>query len=279
VLIPGVVSLARNSSGPLYNGVTESSADTFTGVSPKDTMWAFGALSNFATLHYVTFGSLRGAPAGFDLSSVLLPNKPMVVHLTNEDVYLQVTFLTWVHGPHVGSGFSYTRSTPAVVPPSVTITNPPGGAVFAAPANVKIAANATVSGGSVTNVAFFGNSSNLLGSAKTAPFSITASNLAAGGYALTAVATAAGSSATSSVVQISVVSPVDVVLSGAAVVGGQFTFDYTVNPGLTYALQKSSNLVDWQSSTNTPVASPVHVSDPVAPDDWRFYRVQRLPNP
>src|SRR5258707_4858904 len=54
VLLPGAVSLARNSSGPLYNGVTETSADTITRVSPKDTMWASGALSNYQTLNYVT---------------------------------------------------------------------------------------------------------------------------------------------------------------------------------------------------------------------------------
>ncbi len=62
-----------------------------------------------------------------------------------------------------GSGdksFSYTRSTPAVAPPTptISITNPASGAVFAESANVSIAASATVSSGTVTNVQFFTNS-------------------------------------------------------------------------------------------------------------------------
>jgi len=79
----------------------------------------------------------------------------MVLWLTNLDIYIQVTFTDW---PSQGSTFSYTRSTPAAVAPptpSVSITNPAGGAVFAAPANVTISADASVSGGTVTNVSFF----------------------------------------------------------------------------------------------------------------------------
>src|ERR1043166_5493040 len=81
VLIAGKVSLARNSSGPLYNPAAgELSSDLIS--SPKDTMWAFGDLANFASLSYVTFPSIR-ASASFNLSA-LITNKPMVVHLTNE---------------------------------------------------------------------------------------------------------------------------------------------------------------------------------------------------
>ena len=126
--------------------------------------------------------------------------------------------------------FTYKRSTAPLPTPTVNITNPVGGAVFAAPANVKIAASASVSSGAVTNVAFFAGAT-ALGSATVPPFGITASNLAANSYLLTAVATAAGVSATSSVVNISVVSPVAVSNSAPAIIGGQFSFDYSVNPG------------------------------------------------
>ena len=44
-------------------------------------------------------------------------------------------------------------------PPSVTVTNPVNGAVFAAPANVTIQATATDTDGSVTNIQFFANAS------------------------------------------------------------------------------------------------------------------------
>src|SRR5213596_1934472 len=102
LLVSGKVSLARGSTGPLYNPAAgELSSDLVT--SPKDTMWAFGELSSYASLSYVTFASLRGANASFNLSA-LITNKPMVVHLTNEDVYVAVKFIYWIHGLHSGSG-------------------------------------------------------------------------------------------------------------------------------------------------------------------------------
>src|SRR4051812_2571985 len=70
VLIPGKVSLARGTGGPLYNPAAgEAGSDLVS--SPKDTMWAFGELANFASLSYVTFASLRGLNANFNLSAVL----------------------------------------------------------------------------------------------------------------------------------------------------------------------------------------------------------------
>jgi len=166
-----------------------------------------------------------------------------------------------------------------VPPPSVSISNPASGAVFAAPANVNIAADATVSSGTVTNVQFFTNGISL-GSVQTAPFSLTANNLAAGAYALEAVATAAGISSTSAVVNVSVVNPVAVSLSGAAVNSGQFSFNYAADPGLAYVVQSSSNLVDWVSLvTNVASGSPVPFSDSFDSNPIKFYRVGRLPNP
>ncbi len=93
-----------------------------------------------------------------------------------------------------------------IVAPTVAITNPVVGAVFVAPENVNIAAGALVSSGTVTNVQFFINGVSFA-SFRTAPFSLTVSNFTAGAYALTAVATAAGISATSSVVSVTVLNP------------------------------------------------------------------------
>ena len=197
-------------SGGLYNSVLESGA--VSGISPKDTKWAIGTLANFNTLTYGPCPLEAGNhPPGF-------VGTTFVVHLTNEDIYLQLTLTSW--GGAFMSGdrsFSYTRSTPAVTPPTptVTITNPASGAVFAAPANVTIAANATVSSGTVTNVQFFTNNV-LLGSVQAPPFALTANSLAAGGYALKAVATAAGISATSAVVNITVVSAPTVSITNPA---------------------------------------------------------------
>jgi hypothetical protein len=270
-LVPGAVSLCRNYSQWLFN---PDAGDQGPGTNtPTDTLWAFGTLDNYGALSYAPFASYRNG----DLSGVLVGN-PMVVRLVNEDIYLSVTFTAWPQG---GGFFAYTRSTPTASEtlPTVTITNPANGAVFAAPANVRIGATATVAGGSVTNVAFFANT-NLLGAAQSPPFGITTGNLAAGPYALTAVATAAGGSATSSVVNITVVSPSPITLSSWRITNGQFAFDYSANPGLSYVVQKSSNLVNWLSLvTNVPASNSVHFTDSFAPNGARYYRVGRMPNP
>jgi plastocyanin len=163
--------------------------------------------------------------------------------------------------------------------PAVSITNPAGGAVFAAPANLNLGASASVSGGTVTNVTFF-NGKTSLGSVTAPPFGITASNLAANTYALTAVATAAGISATSKPVSITVVSPVTVSNSVPQITNGLFSFAYSANVGLTYVVQDSSDLVNWLPlSTNVATVNSVQATDPFVPGSPRFYRVVRQPNP
>ena len=275
VLVPGHVSLARNGNHWLYN----TNVDLFgaQGGTPSDTEWAFGALANHASLTYQSFDSFRN----FDLSGVLLNGGPMVVHLINEDIYLSVRFTAWPHG---GGLIAYTRSTPAVVvtppTPSVTITNPANGAVFAEPADVTISANATVSSGTVTNVTFL-SGSTLIGSKQAPPFTITANGLTNGAYALKAVAIAAGISATSSVVNISVVIPTVTSLSAspAAVTNNQFSFSFSATPGLRYEVDISSNLVDWTPLvTNVAASSVVSVTNNIS-GDGNYFRVGRLPNP
>jgi Bacterial Ig domain len=273
VLIPGAVSLQRDVTQWLFNPAGGDGGPALN--TPTDTEWAFGLLANYDALGYQTFWSLRDG----DLSAVLVGN-PMVVHLINEDVYLALTFSAWPQHGNSNGFFSYTRSTPAVAPaPSVTITNPANNSVFAAPASVRIAANATVSSGSVTNVAFFSNGS-LLGAVGSPSSGVTVGSLGAGAYALTAVATAAGISATSSVVNITIVAPIAITLSSQRITNSQFAFSYAVNPGLSYVVQSSSNLVNWVSLvTNIPGSSPVRFRGGFSPNGAQYYRVGRLPNP
>jgi Bacterial Ig domain len=167
----------------------------------------------------------------------------------------------------------------SVSSPSVSLTNPASGAVFAAPASINLAADATVSDGAVTNVEFFANDISQ-GAVTVAPFTLISGPLVAGPYALTAVATASGISATSAVVNVSVVNPMPVNLSNAMANGGQFTFDYTADAGLSYVVQNSSNLVDWVSlATNVAPGNPVLFTNTLSPGDGSFYRVGLLPNP
>jgi Bacterial Ig domain len=271
------VWLTRGSRAPLYNAAAESAWNGST--SPLNTQWAVasGPLTSAASLTYGTFGSVVGQPGHSPSASV---GKTFYVKIISDNIYFSLTLSAW--GASDGGSFTYQRSTPAVVvtppTPTVSLTNPASGAVFAAPANVSLGANATVSSGTVTNVQFFTNGVSLR-SILTAPFSLTANNLAAGAYALTAVATAAGISATSAVVNVSVVNPVVVSLSGTMADKGQFSFSYPANPGLAYVVQSSSNLVDWVSlMTNVAPGSPVLFTNALN-SAASFYRVGRLPNP
>ena len=267
------VWITRAATMGIFNAASESVFTSFS--SPADTEWADGAAANHAQLTFTDWETWAKTIHGGPPSTVSVP---AVVHLISQDIYVDILFTFW--GVQSG-GFAYQRSTPAAVSsaPGVSITNPPNGKVFAEPATVSITATATLTGGTVTNVQFFLNNSSL-GSIKVAPFTITAGNLATASYVLKAVATGNGLSSTSSIVNISVVTPVIVTNSAPMVTNGQFTFDYNANSGLNYVVQKSSNLLDWISiSTNTGSTNPVHFTDPFTPLGNFFYRVGRMQNP
>ena len=65
----------------------------------------------------------------------------------------------------------------ADVPPTVMISNPTNGSVFAAPATLALTATASDSDGSVTNVQFFQGTSPL-GNVANSPYSVTVRDLA-----------------------------------------------------------------------------------------------------
>ena len=74
------------------------------------------------------------------------------------------------------------------VPPTVDLTAPANGAGYTEPATFTLAATATDSDGTVTKVEFF-NGGTKLGAALAAPYEFNWTGVAAGSYALTAVAT------------------------------------------------------------------------------------------
>lgn len=175
---------------------------------------------------------------------------------------------------------SITVAAAANVPPTVSITNPAPGTVFAAPANVAIQASASDSDGSVTNVQFRVGAT-VLNDDNTAPFSGAANNLAAGNYTLSAIASDNGGATATNSISISVVTPVTVSL-GATVKssGTNFQFNYPANVGLNYVVQRSPDLINWISlATNTAASNPVVFVDTSATNSPNFYRVGRMPNP
>jgi hypothetical protein len=177
------------------------------------------------------------------------------------------------------SGTSSVVNITVIGRPVTTITSPTEGTVFAAPADVKLSVTATSAGGTVTNVTFFGNGVRL-GSATTSPFNFTAAALPAGSYVLSAVATAGGIQGTSAVVNVSVVTPLPISLSAPTLSNGSLSFNYTANPGLSYVVQGSADLLNWVPlMSSVAAANPVIFTDNAAAQPSRYYRVGRLPNP
>ena len=168
------------------------------------------------------------------------------------------------------------------VPPTVTITNPVSGTVFAAPANVTIQASASDTDGTVTNVQFLVGST-VLSNAAAAPFSAITNNLAAGSYTLSAIASDNSGAKATNAVTISVVTPVSVLLSAPQPVPPtMFRFSYTANTGLNYIVQRSTNLLspNWTTLlTNMAGSGSINFTDQNATFNPGFYRVGRLPNP
>ena len=179
-------------------------------------------------------------------------------------------------------GFTGTiKVTAPHTPPTVHIASPVTGTVFAAPANISISASATDSDGTVTNVEFFLGTA-ILTNIAVAPFSLVASNVLAGNYALAAVATdSQGARATNSV-NVSVVAPVRSAISGPKLISTNFVFTFNATVGLDYIVQVSTDLLssNWSSVfTNAPASNAVVTVQLPLTSTSQYYRVGRLPNP
>jgi plastocyanin len=171
----------------------------------------------------------------------------------------------------------------AIVPPSVAITAPTNGATFAAPWTGTIRATVSATGATVSKVDFFVGATRL-GTVTNPPAnpSFTVTNLAAGNYTVTALATdSAGATNTSAGVAITVVTPVAIVLSSPQRVSATaFQFNYSANPGLSYVVFGAGALPSFSPiSTNTASSSTVTFLDNSGTGPLNFYRVQLVPNP
>jgi RHS repeat-associated protein len=106
----------------------------------------------------------------------------------------------------LASSIAWAGKAPPNPPPTVAITSPANGATFTAPASIVLTASASDSNGTVAKVEFF-RGKTLIGTASSAPYSVTWANVAAGSYTVTAKATDnGGASATSAGVAITVTS-------------------------------------------------------------------------
>lgn len=96
------VIITRASAGQLFNIAVESSADQNS--SPVGTEWARGTFDDLATLEFTPFRA--ACPSNKPKNAVGIP---MVVHLIDDDIYIQIKLVSWGQGK--AGGFSYERTT------------------------------------------------------------------------------------------------------------------------------------------------------------------------
>jgi plastocyanin len=240
-------------------------------------VWVWNYTSTFLK-HSSTSGT-NGVPSGLWGSLTNLPPYSFTNTFNSAGTY------EYYCGIHFAAPFFMTGAVvvaTANLPPTVAITNPASGAVFASPANVTIQAAASDPDGTVTNVQFLIDSM-VLANDTVAPFSAVTNNLAAGSYTLSAIASDNSGATATNQVMISVVTPVSVVLSAPALQpAANFQFSYTANAGLSYVIQRSTDLLsnNWiPLATNMAGSSSVTFTDINATVNPAFYRVGLLPNP
>ncbi len=237
-------------------------------IAPNDTVrWIWDGF-----FHSTTSGEIDSGPDGLWDSGVHNPPNQFTHAFPNAGTF------PYYCSFHFFTGTVTVQS--ANTPPSVNLTSPQSGGVFAAPANVTFSADA-LDDGSVAGVEFFTNTVSV-GLVASFPYSLTLSNLPAGNYSLTATATDnLGSSNTSAGVSFSVVTPLAIVLSNPLRLSGtQFKFDHTANAGLKYVIERASPLGSFAPlMTNTASGGSITVTDSTANPGLGFYRVGRLPNP
>ena len=154
--------------------------------TPTPTMtFSLYGLQNFE-VQYWTGSAWTDVPGGAIVNNTFVWRQVTFAPLATSKIRIWVT----------GALASYSRITDVEAwtasgtpqSPTVSITSPTGGATSSAPATVPITVTAAESGGTVASVAFSANGA-LIGTSTTAPFNFTWTNVAAGSYTLTAVAT------------------------------------------------------------------------------------------
>lgn len=91
----------------------EGDGDENFGNSPAGTEWAFGRTSDgVENLDFTTWIVATTVPDIDGLANPsLLVDSNMVVHLIDDDIYIDIKFLSWGQGQNGGGEFSYERAT------------------------------------------------------------------------------------------------------------------------------------------------------------------------
>jgi len=125
------VAITRGSTQGIYNAVTELGFNLengnipVEGVSPEGTEWAFSGLNgndffpygsavNHSSLIFADWETAAGG-SGFPGS---LTGNAAVLHLSVDDIYIDLQFTSWGVGRSGQNGFSYTRAVAPVPEPA-----------------------------------------------------------------------------------------------------------------------------------------------------------------
>ena len=143
------------------------------------------------------------------------------------------------------------------LPPSVSLTSPAGGAVFTSPVTITLTADATDPDDPVAHVEFFAGAESL-GTASAAPYTVTWADVVPAQYSLTAVATdARGSQTTSAAVAIAVGNAGEIVVPAVVGLTQSAATTSIVGAGLTVGTVVSAH-------SATVSAGSVMAQNPVA---------------
>jgi hypothetical protein len=155
-----------------------------------------------------------------DISSVKVMSGFEIILYADDNFQGTTVTLTADNSCLVANSFNDAASSIKIiqldVSPTVSITAPANNAVFAAPATITITATATDSDGTISKVDFY-NGVKFLGSSTTSPYSYNWTNVPAGIYSITAIATDNNNvSTTSSAITVIVDTPPTVSITAPA---------------------------------------------------------------
>ena len=103
----------RQNNRGLFNIAQENSYNSNSSVEgPIHTKWAFGDIEFLDQLSFMTWRDLMRSTGNGKMQDGV--DKNMVVHLVQQNIYLELKFLSWRSGQEgdLDGGFSYIRSTP-----------------------------------------------------------------------------------------------------------------------------------------------------------------------
>src|SRR4030095_425130 len=174
--------------------------------------------------------------------------------------------------------FSVVKNVPNV-PPAAAITSPTEGATFTEPANIAITADASDSDGTIAQVDFYAGST-VIGTTTSAPYTTTWSNVTAGSYALTAVATDnLGATVSSAAVNVTVLPAPPAAPSSLAASAGDATvsLSWTGSSGAqTYTVKRGLDSAGPFTSIASGLTSTAYVDNSVSNGTTYYYVVTAL---